>query len=163
MNLKRRVAAIIGAVVLGTFGAVAIESPASAYTYPHLITAGGYCLEVPNSSGAWGEQLRLNYCTGARNQVFNFVDAGFDWGYSIRPAHSGLCLMPGNANLYNSTIIQWGCNGGSRQTWVIASAPSSLILYTTYSRWCLGVDYAYVGAYVTQGDCSGLGRRLTLW
>lgn len=163
MNLKQRIAAIVGAAVLGIGGAVALEAPASAATYPHLVTIGGYCLEVPNASGVWGEQLRLNNCTGASNQVFNFVDAGFSYGYSVRPAHDGLCLMPGNANLLNSTIIQWGCNGSNRQTWVIGFAPDSLILYTTYSRWCLGVNYAYVGAYVTQGDCSGLGRRLTLW
>ena len=162
MKLRVRIAAIIGTLLLGVGVAVALEAPASAGTYPHTIVIRGLCVEVPNGSFNWGEQLRLNNCNGSRSQVFNFEDAGFDWGYFLMPSYNGLCLTPGNASLFNSTIIQWPCNWGSRQTWVLGFAPDSRILYTTFSRWCLGVSSAFVGAYVTQGDCSGMGRRLML-
>lgn len=156
---KRRILGLTTAILMGIGVAVALEAPASAWVYPHQITMGNLCLEAP-APGVPNDQLRLKACTGRSNQVFNFEDAGFDWGYFLHVAGSGLCLQPGAPRLYNSTIVEWYCDWASPQTWVLGRANSGgYLLYTTYSRWCIGVDFAYDGAYVRQTDCNVAGRR----
>ncbi len=166
MRLQRRIAAIVGTLLLGIVGAIALEAPASAATYgPYkLVHASGYCLEVPNSSYNYGEQLRLNYCTGAPNQRFWFEDAGYDWAYFIHPAHSGYCIVPGVSSLVDSTVIQWPCNYQTGQVWILGFGQQygSRTLYHPYSGMCAGVNYAYAGAYVRENGCAGSYRTWTL-
>ncbi len=161
MKLRQRIIAIVGTLLLGIGGALALEAPASAGTYPHTLSTGGLCLEVPNSSRVPSEQLWLNYCTGAANQVFNFDDAGRDWWYFLRPSHNtGQCLTPGAASLFNSTIVQWPCNWANYQTWLLVRGnDGSYSLVNIYNGWCLGLDFAYAGAYVRQGSCTSLRSR----
>lgn len=157
--MKRKIIGIVAALLVGLGVAVAVEAPAQAFIYPNRVMMGSLCLEAP-APGVPGDQLRLNTCNGSSRQTFLFEDAGFDWGYFIYPANTGLCLMPGSPSLFNSTIIQWPCSWGNTQTWVLGTANDSRrILYTTFNHWCIGVDSAFVGAYVRQASCDTPGRR----
>ncbi len=165
MKVRQRVGALLVAVLMGVGGAVALESPASASSYgPYrIVHSSGYCLEVPNYSYSWGEQLRLNYCGGGDtlyNQFFNFDDAYSAWHYFIRPPYNWYCITPGNVSLLNSTIIQWGCDGGNNShIWWLGfpngtNSPDRQLV-NNQSGHCLRVDSAYQGAYPVQGYCDG--------
>jgi hypothetical protein len=164
MKLQRRIAAAVGAALLGVGGAVALAAPASAAVYSHpVVHNSGLCLDVPGFSTVAGQQLTLYPCNGGSNQTFLFEDAGGDWLYYIHPRHNpSMCLVPGNASLFNSTIIQWPCDGGTRQRWNLGFGPFDRILVDTYSGWCAGVDSAFPGTYVRQADCRGANRIWSL-
>ncbi|MEU4208437.1 RICIN domain-containing protein [Streptomyces sp. NPDC026206] len=54
----------------------------------------------------------------ARNQQFDFVDAGGGRGYKIVARHSGKCLdVAGWSKADGGKIIQWDCHGGANQLW----------------------------------------------
>jgi hypothetical protein len=161
MKLQRKIVGITGALLMGIVGAVALATPASAGTYRHqLQNASGLCLEAPGNGR--NVQLILNTCTGAANQQFDFIDAGYNWAYFLQPASSGLCLIPGVSNLYDSTVVLWDCNWSRAQVWFLdfGSAPGTRALRNSYSGYCLGVRYAYAGAMVRQNECSANWR---LW
>lgn len=158
--MKRKIIGIVVALLMGLGVAVALEAPASAFVYPNRISMKGLCMEAPNP-GVPGDQLRLATCNGSSKQVFLFEDITFSWDYYLHPASGGLCLQPGAPSLYGSTIIQWYCgNTSGQQTWILGFAPTDRVLYTVWSRWCMGVENAFAGAYIRQLNCdSPLGRR----
>lgn len=162
-SVWRKIATTVAVLVTATaIGATAAAAPAAAAVYPHQIihASSHLCLEVPSGSTSPNVQLWLNVCTGARNQRFDFVDAGLNWRYFIQPAGTGLCLTPGVAALDNSTIVQWYCDWSSPQVWLLAAASSDNILVDVYSGMCLGVDFAFPGAFVRQGaSCKGTQKR----
>jgi hypothetical protein len=164
MKLQRKTAGIIGALLIVIVGVFALAAPASAGTYAHpVVNNSNYCLDVPNFSTQAGTQLILSPCNGGANQNFLFEDADGAWLYYIHPSHNrSMCLVPGNASLMNSTIIQWPCDRGMRQKWYLGFGAYDRILVDSYSGWCAGVDYAYSGAYVTQGNCKGPWRIWSL-
>lgn len=164
MKIQRRVVGILGALLLGVGGAAFVASPASAGTYAHpVIHTSGYCLDVPNFSKQPLEQLILSPCNGGANQTFLFEDADGPWLYYIHPSHNrSMCLVPGNADLFNSTIVQWPCDRGLQQKWYLGFGPFNRILVNSRSGFCAGVDFAYSGAFVTQADCKGNYRIWSL-
>lgn len=164
MKLQRRIIGIIGALLVGIVGTVALATPASAGTYVHpLVNNSGLCLDVPGFSTQPGVQLILSSCNGGSNQTFLFDDAGGAWLYNIRPSHNpSMCLVPGNADLFNSTIIQWPCDRGIRQRWYLGFGMWDRILVNSHSGWCAGVNFAFSGAYVTQASCKGANRIWSL-
>jgi hypothetical protein len=167
VKLSRKVAGIVGALILGMGGAVAVAAPASAGTYVHVaVHASSLCLDVPGFSTAPGEQVTLYQCNGGSNQAFLFEDAGYDFAYFVHPMHNrSMCLVPGNASLADSTIIQWPCNRGIRQTWVLgasATYPGMVVMQNSYSMMCAGVDFAYSSAYVRQNSCASFYRLWSL-
>jgi hypothetical protein len=164
MKLQGKIAGIIGALLVGIGGAVALTTPASAGTYSHpVVHNSGRCLDVPGFSTIPGTQLAIYACNGGNNQTFLFEDAGGAWMYYIHPRHNpSMCLMPGNADLFGSTVIQWPCDRGIRQKWYLGFGPFDRILVNPYSNWCAGVDFAFSGAYVTVADCKGANRIWSL-
>jgi len=161
MKLQRKVVGIVGALLIGIVGAVVFAAPASAGTYRHqLQNASGYCLEIPSNTR--NAQLILNTCTGAANQQFDFIDAGSNWAYFLRPAGSGFCLVPGVAGLFDSTIVLWDCSWSGPQVWYLdfGWASGTRALRNSYNGWCIGVQYAYAGAMVRQDNCADNWR---LW
>ncbi len=172
MKIRQRVAALAVTVLLGVGGAVTASSPAAASSYGpfRVVHSSGFCLEVPNYSYNYGEQLWLNWCgsgsTNNRNQLFYFDDAPwYNFNYSIVPAYNYYCLYPGNVNLVRSTIIQWGCSHywPSEMVWVIGGSygiPGYNPIYNLASGMCLTTDSAYSGAYVRQNFCNGGIDRL---
>jgi hypothetical protein len=122
--MKRRVVALLATVLLSITAAVALASPASAWTYgPDELKHGasGLCLEAPTSDP--NQQLILNYCGGpaSHNEHFLFDDSGTGaYQYFVRLEGTSNCLVPGNADLWNSTIVLWPCDYGSyRFVWYL--------------------------------------------
>jgi hypothetical protein len=115
VKTRTRTGGLLAAALLGVGMAVALASPASASTYgPYqLLHVSGYCLEAP--SGNLGQQLILNYCGGpaSHNQHLTFEDAGDAWLYFLHLEGSPYCLVPGNADLFMSTIVLWTCDRSS--------------------------------------------------
>lgn len=161
MKIRQRILALLTAVALGTCGAVALAAPAHAASYgPYFLVhkISGLCVEVPNFSTAPLEQTRLTNCADSSNQFFWFTDAGDDWLYSIRPYYnSTFCLEPGNADLYNSTIVQWPCNGAFKEVWRLTFPNGKGVIdrqfQNTASTLCMSVGISFVGAYVVQRNC----------
>jgi hypothetical protein len=174
--LKRRIAVLLVALVAATVGALAVATPANAGSYLHKIRhTSGLCLEVPGTAAnpggsmVFGEQLKLAPCAPKWNQLFWFADAGNAWWYYLRPGHNQWCLMPG-AYLYNTTVIQYGCNwGDSSEKWIL-EAPYGLgaperMLRNVFTGWCLTVDGPWVDAYVRLNSHCGqfLAAGLDYW
>jgi hypothetical protein len=119
----RKLLAGLGVTIVASVGVVALTaSPASAATYgPYtLLHSSGYCVESPTPY--LGEQLILNYCGGpaSHNQHFMFEDADAAWHYFIHLENSPYCLVPGNADLFNSTVILWVCDrSSSKFIWIL--------------------------------------------
>jgi alpha-galactosidase len=164
VKLQQRIVRIVGAMILGIGGAIALATPASADVYPHpVVNMSGLCLDVPAFSRAAHEQLILWSCNGGANQTFLFEDAGGAWRYYIHPSHNrSMCLMPGDVTLPDSTIIQYPCDRGMSQTWLLGFGSIGRTLYNTYSGLCVGVNFSYVGAYVRQNSCDGVYRQWSL-
>ncbi|MCX4821575.1 RICIN domain-containing protein [Streptomyces sp. NBC_01142] len=56
--------------------------------------------------------------SSARNQQFDFVDAGGGRGYKIVARHSGKCLdVSGWSKTDGAQVFQWDCHGGTNQLW----------------------------------------------
>lgn len=167
MKIRTRITAVTIAVVLGVAGAVAVSSPAQAYDYgPFKLVnqATGLCLEVPNGSMTMGEQLKIASCgpAGTWRQMFYFSDASGAFRYFVRPAHNWWCLVPGNASLYRSTVIQWSCDwGNSNEVFYVLApggqGPNDPRLLVTSNGFYLQPENTTAGAYVRQGTiaCSG--------
>lgn len=161
MKLRTRVTALTVAVFVGFAGAVAVSSSAQAYDYgPFKLVnqATQLCLEVPNGSMTFGEQLKIATCgpSGTWRQMFYFSDAGSAFHYFIRPAHNWWCLIPGNASLYRSTIIQWSCDwANSNEVFYVLApdeqGPLDPRLLVTSNGFYLQPESAQTGAYVRQG------------
>ncbi len=165
MRLRRKLAAIAGTVIMGLGGAVALASPAQAYTYgPYQLRhISQYCLEMPGGPSNFGGQLILNYCGGpaSHNQHVIFDDAGAAWLYFLHIEGSSYCLVPGNADLYHSTIIQWTCDYTlSRFKWRLTfplgeGSPDKRGLQNVYQpAWCIDNWYPSAGAYLVMENCS---------
>lgn len=161
MKLHVRIVALIIAMLAGLAGAVAVSSPAQAYDYgPFKLVnqVTGLCLEVPNGSMAFGEQLKIGVCgpAGTWHQMFYFSDAGPAFHYFIRPANNWWCLIPGNASLFRSTVVQWGCDwaNGDEVFYILApggQGPLDPRILATANGFYLQPESANVGAYIRQG------------
>jgi len=115
MKVRTRVGAALIAVFAGVAGAVALGSPASASTWGPFqpVHSSGYCFEAPGGAGGFGQQVILNYCGGpaSHNQHIVLEDTNTGpWLYFMRVEGSPYCLVPGNADLYHTTIVQWTCD-----------------------------------------------------
>ena len=167
MKVKQRVAALLTAVLLGVVGgAVVLAAPAAAGEYgPYKIvhSESNLCLQVPNGSMAFGEQLTLGVCgpNPTWYQLFWFDDACCAWRYFIRPGHNMWCVVPGNVALFRSTIIQWGCNwGDGSQVWWLQDTAQNPDLgnrrLVSSKGYYLNVDPPSVGEYARQGSPSNI-------
>ncbi len=158
---KQRTTAFLVAMVLSLGWAAAVAPRAFASAGPYrIINEAGYCLQVPNGSMSWGEQLTLGECgpTPTWYQLFYFDYAGGAKNYFIRPAHSMYCLVPGNVFLFSSTIVQWGCNWYDQAQvwnldWVQGPEGTFMAIKNTSSGWYLTtVEDPVPGSYVRQGN-----------
>ncbi len=165
MKFRSKITRFLVVLFAAVSGLAATASPASATSYGPfwIVHASGWCLEVPNTSYYYGEQLKLAECGSNTqyNQFFHLDDTPeFNYHYYIRPPYNWYCLTPGDASLLNSTIIQWGCDfSANRYKWVLqtmswSSNPTDRSLMNVASGYCLRVDLAYIGAYVRQGVCN---------
>jgi hypothetical protein len=173
MKIRARVGAALTAVLLGVVGAAALASPASAAAYgPYELKHGasGFCLEAPTSN--INQQLILNYCGGpaSHNEHFIFDDSGTGaYQYFVRLEGTSYCLVPGNADLFGSTIVLWPCDYGSyRFVWYLGfpsevnHAQRNLMnVYTAqaplYSPRCIDNTNTSAGVYVKMLGCYGDG------
>lgn len=163
MRIRRRIGAALVATVLGLVGAVALSSPAQASDwgpYKLVQATSGLCLEVPNGSMVFGEQLTLGVCgpTPTWYQEFWFTDAAsYNYHYFLRPGHNLWCLRPGSLATFNSTIIQWACDpNDAAEVWWLTPAngvddPPNTYHLSSSKGYYLTDTFASVGSYVTQG------------
>jgi hypothetical protein len=158
----RKFLAALGVTIVASVGLVALTaSPASAGTYTHqLVHSSGYCVESPTPY--LGQQLILNYCGGpaSHNQHFTFEDAGYlAWHYYIHLENSPYCLVPGNADLFNSTIILWVCDYSSDKfIWILGFPHYPNIddrdLANDYSAYCMDTSVVpTAGEYLRATGC----------
>lgn len=165
MNFRMRIGAALAALLLGTVGAVALASPASAWVYGpfQLQHVSGYCLEAPSGPSGFGQQLTLNYCGGpsSHNQHFTLNDTNIagSWNYVFQVEGSAYCITPGDADLYNSTIVTWTCNtSSSKFIWHLGfpngeGVPEHRNLSNNYNGLCIDNYSASPGAYVRDLNC----------
>jgi len=174
MKVRARVGAALTTVLLAVVGAVALASPASAASYgPYELKHGrsGLCLEAPTSN--LNQQLILNYCGGpaSHNEHFIFDDSGTGaYQYFVRLEGTSYCLVPGNADLFGSTVVLWPCDYGSyRFVWYLGfpretdhDVRNLMNMYTVQhnapaSGWCIDSTNSNAGVYVTMRGCYGDG------
>jgi hypothetical protein len=163
MKIRARVGAVLTATLLGVVGAAALASPASAATYgPYQLTHQSFfCMEAPTSN--LGQQVILNYCGGpaSHNQHINFEDSGTGaYQYFLHVEGSAYCLVPGNADLYNSTIVLWTCDySSSRFIWYLGFPRETNLnarsLQNIYNALCMDSKTSTAGVYVRMNFCSG--------
>ncbi len=167
MRLKRKIAAILGTVLLGAVGAVAVGSPALAYTYgpDQFRHISQYCVEMPGGPGNFGGQLILNYCGGpaSHNQhiVLNDTVPFVAWQYTLQIEGSPYCLVAGNSDLFLSTIVQWTCDPTSdRFKWLLTfpngvGQPTKRGLSSVHQpAWCIDKFNPTAGSYLVMDNCS---------
>lgn len=160
MKIRTRLGAVLVATLLGVGGAVVLASPASATTYRHTLQhASWYCMEAPTAN--LGQQVILNYCGGpaSHNQHFNFEDSGTGaYQYFLHLEGSAYCLVPGNADLYNSTVVLWTCDySSSRFIWYLGfpreTNPNARSLQNIYNALCMDNTSPGAGVYVKMYFC----------
>jgi hypothetical protein len=114
------------AIVAFFMTGLAMLAPASANAvgerygpYLYINTAGGMCLDNPNSSIANNTQMIVYTCSGAKNQQWynklEYTNNDF-WTYNNA---SLLCLtVQNNRTDNNAAILQYTCNSGNNERWV---------------------------------------------
>jgi hypothetical protein len=116
---------------------------------------------MESPSNGLGQQLILNYCGGpaSHNEHYVFEDVGGAWLYFIHLEGSPYCLVPGNANLYHTTIVQWTCNYSSdtfmwRLAFVETGDTTKRWLQSVHKpAWCIDNLNPSAGAYLVLENC----------
>lgn len=124
----------------------------------------------------WRDQAPTNYSAlynpggGTHNVRVEYYEAGggalgyFTWYYNILASHSNKCVDVRGASTSNGAeIIQWSCNGGDNQSWILY--PNGTGYYQIKSRIsgkCIDVNGGSTadGANILQWDCHGGDNQL---
>ena len=164
MKIRRIIATALTALVMGTIGALAVSTPASAETVGPFRIVHNYsnlCVEVPGGTHTWYTQVQLGPCDYYAYQTYHLVETGNPWQFYIR-AYQYLCLDVGSwSQAPDAPIVQWLCTGTPNQRFLAVSIePGVWKLQAEHSGMCLRVNSAYVGAGVVQGYCNDINA---LW
>ncbi|WP_328757967.1 RICIN domain-containing protein [Streptomyces sp. NBC_00271] len=81
--------------------------------------SSGLVVNVMNARPEDGQFINLwQRSNDAKNEQFDFVDAGGGRGYKAVARHSGKCLgLYGDSKDNGVQVVQWACNGGANQLW----------------------------------------------
>lgn len=134
----------IGMVMFAPASAHAVGERYGPYLY--INTAGGMCLDNPNSSTANNTQMIVYTCSGGQNQQWwnklEYTNSDF-WTYNNA---SLLCLtVLNNRTDDNAPIIQFTCNSGSNERWVYQTVSCNCT--TNATRTFNGVTYKFVNYF----------------
>lgn len=167
MRIRRYVAGLVAALVMGMVGAVAVAAPASAASVgPVRIvhSASGLCVGAPMGSSTWYAAMSLAPC-GSRyfHQQYYLDETGLQpWQFYIRNSYNWLCADVGSWRMTpEAPIVQYGCTHSANQRFLVAFAtPYERKLQVEHSGMCARVGYAYTGAPLVQGYCND---QAALW
>ncbi|WP_078622051.1 RICIN domain-containing protein [Streptomyces sp. NRRL S-244] len=131
------------------------DTPGGEFIYNQ---SSGLVVNVMNARPEDGQYINLwPRNDDAKNEQFDFVDAGGGKGYKIVARHSGKCLgLYGDSKANGVQVVQWACNGGTNQLWEFVDIgdpgciPSSdggcgenvvgYLIQSVHSGKCLDVD-----------------------
>ncbi|GHB80720.1 hypothetical protein GCM10010347_59270 [Streptomyces cirratus] len=111
--------ALLAAVLVGLGLPTPCPARAQGSGIPLYNQSSGLAADVTAAGTANGQAIVLwPQNSAAKNQQFDFVDAGGGRGYKIVARHSGKCLdVAGWSKSDGAQVFQWDCHGGANQLW----------------------------------------------
>ena len=157
MRIRRHIAGLLAALVVGAVGATAVATPASAASLGpfRIVHNSGFCLEVPEGNYGWYTQLRLAPCHSYAYQQFTLVETGVPWQFYIQTYH-WYCLDVGSwSTAPDARIVQWPCSWTPNQRFQAISVNAyEWKLQAEHSGYCMRVHYPGLGQGTVQGYCN---------
>lgn len=161
--VRRWLAGVLTAAVIGTLGAVALSSPASAnptWYGPYRVynSYSGLCMVVPGGSFQNGLTLETGLCY-YQNPVkfFYFVSTDVLYVYNIVPEHDTSKCADTYPTTYTAdgAVRQYTCDSTGGQKWYLATVGENLHkLQSTESGYCLRSYTLSAGSSMVQGYCN---------
>src|SRR5690606_27845461 len=170
--LRRVVTVGVTAMMVGSVGAVAFSTPATAATvdtntwYELVNRNSGKALDVCGESTADGACVQQWTRWGGQNQQWQFVDSGGGY-YRLRARHSGKVLDVYEWSTANGApIVQRSDHNGNNQQWRLEDSPGGYVrLISRHSGKALEAPYGNTddGAPIVQyEDWGGTNQQWQL-